>query len=225
MTETIADFTVSEKILIAAHDLEKKGKTPFTAEDLIVSAWSQYPRTFGLKGYVEKFPDSNKVLASIMGERGLARRGWLIKMGQKIYSMTAEGRRVVARLLNEEVENAAPDSIKLTKEKEKFLRELLTSTAFRKFEDNQKADLAFADACRFWDITQNLKGEAVDQRLHHIEDMLNELDQDMAQGNAELRSGRIVTAGDLRALRNIHRYMEDRFDRLLNLLRSRTTRQ
>jgi hypothetical protein len=34
-----------------------------------------------------------------------------------------------------------------------------------------------------------------------------------------------VTAGDLRVLANIHRYMEDRFGRHLNLLRSRSAKR
>ena len=34
-----------------------------------------------------------------MGEKGLARRGWLVKMGQKLYALTRDGRQVVRRLL------------------------------------------------------------------------------------------------------------------------------
>ena len=43
--------------------------------------------------------------------------------------------------------------------------------------------------------------------------------------DAELTSGRIISASDVRFLTNIHRYMEDRFDRHLNLLRSRSARK
>ena len=68
--ETIADFTVPEKILLAALQLEEAGQSPFSAEALIVAVWQQYPRTFGLKGYAEQYPDSNKVLSSLMGEKG-----------------------------------------------------------------------------------------------------------------------------------------------------------
>lgn len=222
MSAGVVDLTVSEKILVAASELDKQGKTPFTAEDLIVVSWKNDHQTFGLKGYIEKYPDSNKVLASIMGERGLARRGWLVKMGKKLYALTREGRRIVAGLLNEEVEPEASDKVKLEKEREKFLLELLSSSAVEKFEANRKNDLAFADACRFWDISQNLKGEAVDERLDNVEKALNELEQQLAQDDAELPTGKIVSAGDIRVLRNIHRYMEDKFDRVLNLLRSRT---
>ena len=70
---TIAECTVPEQILLAAHQLEEQGQSPFSAEALIVASWKLFPATFGLKGYIELYPDSNKVLSSIMGERGLAR--------------------------------------------------------------------------------------------------------------------------------------------------------
>lgn len=225
VSASIIELTVSEKILLAAADLDKQGRTPFTAEDLIIAAWQQYPRTFGLKGYTEQYPDSNKVLSSIMGERGLARKGWLIKMGQKLYALTREGRREAARLRQEEEEPEPIQHVRLTREQEKFLMTLLNSTAVRKFEDNQKNDLAFADACRFWDISQNLKGEAVDERLNGIEQTLNTLEQELSQADAELGNGKLVTAGEIRVLRNIHRYMADRFDRVLSLLRSRAPKR
>src|SRR5205807_468685 len=106
----IAEFTVPEKILLAADKLEKAGQSPFSAESLIVAAWQQSPRTFGLKGYADQYPDSNKVLSSIMGEKGLARRGWLVKMGQKLYALTREGRQVVRRVLQQEDEPAPVSS-------------------------------------------------------------------------------------------------------------------
>jgi hypothetical protein len=221
---TVAELTVSQKILLAANHLDKNNQSPFSAEALVVAAWTQFPKTFGLKGYSDLYPDSNKILSSIMGERGLAKLGWLAKMGQKLYALTKEGRREVARVSKEE-EPVSTEHIQLSKEKEKFLLFLFTSSAFRKFEDNQKQELTFADTCRFWDITQNLKGEAVDHRLQFVDQQLNELDQLLAQEDAELSNNRLVTAGDLRALRNIHHYMEDRFDRVLNLLRSRAPKK
>src|SRR6516165_11226040 len=95
----IAECTVPEKILLAAHQLEEEGQSPFSAEALIVASWQKFPRTFGLKGYADLYPDSNKILSSIMGEKGLARRGWLAKMGQKLYTLTPSGQQVVSRLL------------------------------------------------------------------------------------------------------------------------------
>ena len=90
----------------------------------------------------------------------------------------------------------------------------------QKFEENRKGELTFADACRFWGITENMKGDALDARLSQVQNYLAELDRILADADAELSTGRILTAGDIRILTHVHRYMDDRFDRHLNLLRS-----
>jgi hypothetical protein len=223
VTTNVDEFTVPEKILLAADALDKDGQSPFSAEALIVASWTKFPKTFGLKGYADQYPDSNKILSSIMGEKGLARRGWLVKMGQKMYALTREGRSVVRRVLLEEDEpSAAGTTLKLTRDQEKFVNTWLDSTAVQKFEENRKADLTFADACRFWGITENTKGDALDSRLQQVHEMLVELERLFADHDAQSSNGRAITAGDIRVLTNIHRYMEDRFDRHLNLLRSRS---
>src|SRR5262245_12497698 len=188
----IAEFTVPEKILLAADQLEKDGQSPFSAEALIVAAWQKFPRAFGLKGYTDQHPDSNKVLSSIMGEKGLARRGWLVKMGQKLYSLTREGRQVVRRVLRQEdAPEAAPSNVRLAREQEQFLLGLLDSTAAGKFEEGRKQDLTFADACRFWGVTENMKGDALDTRLRQLEEHLGGLERLLADADAELTGGRV----------------------------------
>lgn len=218
----VDDFTVPEKILVAADQLEKQGQSPFSAEMLIVASWQKFPSTFGLKGFAEKYPDSNKILSSIMGEKGLARRGWLVKMGQKLYAMTREGRNVVRRVMLQEEEPLPAGSLhNLSREHDRFLKVLFDSSAVQKFEENRKHDLTFADASRFWGITENLKGEQIEARLDEVDRTLAELDRVLADNDGETSGGRHVTAGDIRVLTNIHRYMEDRFERHLNLLRTR----
>jgi hypothetical protein len=219
----LAECTVPEKILLAADQLEKQGQSPFSAEALIVAAWQQYPRTFGLKGYTELYPDSNKILSSIMGEKGLARRGWLVKMGQKLYALTREGRQVIRSLLNEDAEpEGTTASVQITREQEKFILALLDSSAYQKFEENRKMELTFADATRFWGITENMRGDQLDARLAQFESSLSELDRALAVSDSELSNGRVLSAGDVRVVTNIHRHMEDRFSRHLSLLRTRS---
>ncbi len=222
MTTNVEEFTVPEKILLAADTLDKQGQSPFSAEALIVASWQKFPKTFGLKGYAELYPDSNKILSSIMGEKGLARRGWLVKMGQKMYALTRDGRQVVRRVSLEDGETESSGAnIKLGREMEKFVANLLDSIAVQKFEENRKGDLTFADACRFWGVTENVKGNALDTRIQQVQHNLAELDRTLADSDAELSSGRLLSAGDVRIITHVHRYMADRFDRHLNLLRSR----
>jgi hypothetical protein len=70
-----------------------------------------------------------------------------------------------------------------------------------------------------------MKGEQLDAKLKQFEETLKDLDRTLAEGDAEVTGGRVITAGDLRVVTNICRYMEDRFGRHLNLLRSRSARK
>lgn len=218
------EFTVPEKILLAADSLDKEGQSPFSAEALIVASWQKFPKTFGLKGYADQYPDSNKILSSIMGEKGLARRGWLVKMGQKLYALTRDGRQVVRRVLLEEEEEPLGGNVKLSRDMEKFVTGLLDSSAVQKFDENRKGDLTFADACRFWGIADHMKGDAMEARIQQVQTYLAELDRMLADADAVLSTGRVFTAADARILTHVHRYMEDRFDRHLNLLRTRSVK-
>lgn len=221
----IADCTVTEKILLASMQLEHEGQSPFSAEALIVACWQKFPRTFGLKGYTDLYPDSNKVLSSIMGERGLARRGWLVKMGQKLYALTREGRTVSQRLLQggEPVVTSAA-SVKMGRDQEKFLLGLLSAPAVEKFDEGRKQELTFSDACRFWSISENLHGEALDGRMTRFRAQLAEVGRILGHGETELSNGRSVSPDDLTHLTDIHEHLEERFARHLNLLRTRSER-
>jgi hypothetical protein len=222
---TIAECTVPEKILLAASQLEERGQSPFTAEALIVDAWRKYPQTFGLKGFEDQHPDSNKVLASIMGEKGLARRGWLVKMGQKLYALTREGRQVVRRLLHGDDPPAAPSApVALPREQDRLLLALLDSAAVRKFEQGRQAEWAFTEACRFWGVTENLTGEDLDACLDGVRFTLAEVERQLGLGGAVLSNGRFITGDDTGLLLDVHNALEERFARHLTLLRNRVSR-
>jgi len=219
----VADCTVPEKILLAAEQLEKEGHSPFSAEALIVASWQKFPKSFGLKGYTDLYPDSNKVLSSIMGVKGLARRGWLLKMGQKLYSLSKEGNELVRKILDGgEALSSSSDNVKLTRDQEKFLLHLLGSSAVHKFEEGRKQDLTFADASRFWSISDNVQGEMLSSRLHQVRATLADIDRLVSRAPSELSNGRLVTLDDLTQLSDIHAYLEEKFSRHLTLLRNRS---
>ncbi len=220
------EFTLPEKILLAAFQLEESGQSPFSAEALIVSAWQHYPRTFGLKGYAELYPDANKVLASIMGVKGLAKRGWLVKMGQKLYALTREGRQVVRRLQQGDEAPPAPSPVvALSADHDKLLQGLLGSTAWLKFREGRKADLNFADACRFWNITDHLEVKILDQRLQQMGVSLADVERLVGTSGVLLSNNHKVSAEQIGELSTLHDYLEDRFERHLMLLRNRAERR
>ena len=223
---TLAECTVPEKILLAASHLEDTGQSPFSAEALIVAVWQKYPNSFGLKGFADQYPDSNKVLTSIMGEKGLARKGWLAKMGQKLYSLTRDGRNVVRRLQQGEApQSPAPtagSTVSLTRDQERFLQGLFAGSAWNKYREGRKSELTFADACRFWGITESMHGEALDTRMEQLRIDLTGIEVRIAQGAARRSDdGRSVTPEEVGILLDTHAFLEGRFSRHLNLQRTR----
>lgn len=229
----VADCTVSEMILLSAVALEDQGRTPFTAEELTVAAWQRFPRAFGLRGFVEQHPDTNKVLTSLMGEKGMVRRGWLAKMGQKLYALTRKGRDQAERLSVEPAAAplvlpatpVAPREEKLPRELEQFLLGLLESSAVFKFREERQSEWTFADACRFWGITENLSGSALDARLAAFESTIADVKRRMGRDRVLLSTRRSVAPEEVAELSQIHTFLEKRFERHLNLLRSRNGRR
>jgi hypothetical protein len=222
----LADCTLPEKILLAASHLEEQGQSPFSAEALIVTAWQKYPRTFGLKGYEEQYPDSNKVLAGITGERGLPNRGWMAKVGQKTYSLTRDGRQVVRKLMQGEAVpplTARRALAQLGREQDLLLQQLVASTAYQKLQQGRQGEWTFSEACRFWSIGDRL-GSAVEARLDELQAQLAEIERALAGAAVTLGNGQEIGAAEVGQLLDLHQKLEQRFVRHLTLLKSRAER-
>jgi hypothetical protein len=223
-----AELTLPEKILLAAAGLEEAGQSPFSAEALVIRTWQLYPRTFGLKGYEEQHPDSNKVLWGIMGEKGLPRRGWLAKVGQKLYSLTDEGRQMVRRLqLGEQAPKtstpAKPRQPHLTRPQDLLLQSLLATAAWSKRQQGRQMDWTFTEAVRFWDLGER-RGRDVDERLVQRRSELDTIAVELHTGSVRLGNGSSVSAGEVGQLIELHDALVNRFARHLNLLRNRGER-
>src|SRR5262249_1429758 len=227
----VADLTVSQKILLAAHRLEEQGHTPFSAEALIVASWQDSPRTFGLKGFAEQYPGSNRVLACIMGERGLARRGWLVKMGQKLYTLSRQGKEEARRLkAGDDSPTPAPKrralaQIKVPKDLEAHLTSLFSTTAFRRYEEGMKREITYRDACKFWGLPETVSGDGVDKYLEKVPATLVAVEQLLIGGSIELTNGQSVSQDDLRSLNAVHRFLLEQFARHLNQQREQRHRR
>jgi hypothetical protein len=223
--DAIADLTVSQKILLAAHKLEDQGHTPFTAEALTVAAWKDSPRTFGLRGFDSEYPDNNRVLACIMGERGLAKRGWLVKVGQKLYSLSRQGKEEARRVLAGDdsplPKRRALAKIQVPKELEQQLVSMFTTTAFRRYEEGMKREITYRDAARFWGMPENAHGQQVDDVLNKVPGILAAVEQLLIGESIDLSNGQSVSQADLKSLAAVHRFLTEQFARNLNQQRER----
>ena len=170
------DLTVPEKLLLAACELEEKGLRPFSAEQLVVTAWRKFPDTFGLAGYRGEtgqlsHPDSNRVFAEIMGSKPIRKRGMLEKVGSKMYQVTEAGHGHAQSLLNRG-ERLPIQKASLPREVARELKRLLESKGVEKVKSNRNDDLTFYDACAFWRISPRSSAIELEGRLANLEGVI-----------------------------------------------------
>lgn len=89
-------FSKVEKIMLAASQLNQ----PFTKAQLVVKAWELYPEDFCLAGFPQ-FPDSNKIISHLCGERGLVGKGIFESTKANEYSITKFGNFVLKEVKSE----------------------------------------------------------------------------------------------------------------------------
>lgn len=232
MTNRRADLTVRDKLLLAALSLEQDGRIPFTAEDLVVNAWSMFPRSFGLKGYVDehdvpRFPDSNRVFAEIMGSKPLRKLGLLVKVGQKTYVLTESGRTQAENLhlqrgpiTTESQDTTIVVRSTLRRENDRLLHRMLSSRATRKVQEGDLSSLSFFDACVFWAITPQISSVELDGKLTNVRSVIEIAKKAIADGDLRTASG-TLSASEIEIVESTQRELEKRFRTDLEAIRER----
>jgi len=220
-------LSVSDKVLLAAYDLEQASNKTFSAEDLVVAAWKKFPDVFGLSGHLDDggqpaFPDSNRVFAEIMGSKPIRQHGLLIKVGNKMYQITDAGREY-ARTLN----SATPNDSRTTKTRLarptiEALKKLLVSKAVEKAKNNRTDDITFYDACTFWGVSPMSSAIALEGRLANFEKIV-ESARIALRGKAASfgHGGEGFGIGDLKRLMEVHQLLQEKFKTELAVIRQR----
>jgi len=227
-------LTVTEKLLVAAGDLDEgKGKS-FTAEDLVVAAWRRFPRTFGLRGHndahgVPAYPDSNRVFAEIMGSKPIRKRGQLVKVGEKTYQLTASGREAASALTARDHASAQTGGLQsegkstMSRNIQSKLERLLQSRAVQRAQNAELDRITFHDACLFWNITPRSTSIELEGNLADVRSVIEHAEAAVKAGVTELRQGDAdlpVTATQM--LCKVHDYLQEKFSDELSIIRKRT---
>lgn len=74
----------STKVLNVLHTMSKSIKREVTTEEIVVAAWMSHPEDFCLDGFPQ-YPDSSKVIFTLMGRKGLVGKGFLKRVGPGRY--------------------------------------------------------------------------------------------------------------------------------------------
>lgn len=219
-------LSISEKVLFAAFGLEQQGRRPFSAEDLVVAAWREFPDAFGLAGYQSSdgrplYPDSNRVFVEIMGSKPIRKRGLLVKVGKKMYQLTEAG-RAHAHLLSRRRSAVSVEKIGLSREIQHKLKRLISSKATQKYRDGRPDDLTFHDACAFWSISPRSSAIEFNGRIANLTELIA-IARDGIRDKAATfeHGGHIVTTRDLDGLLALHECLLKNFGREVQIIKSR----
>jgi len=220
-------ITVPEKLLLAALEARKKGRT-FSAEDLVVKAWEMYPDTFGLSGYSDKYPDSNRVFTKIMGTKGMRGKGWLRKVGEKQYQVTFKALSDGEIILNAGLDDKKPESGFLRAELNRVMAtaidRLVSSSASQKWLVGEE-EFTFHDACSFWDISSRSNANTLNVRLEEVTVLLGWAVK-MVDRLSDLEGLKLprrnVAKKEVLGIVQLHGAMQKQFKEELDILRRRT---
>jgi hypothetical protein len=220
-------LSIADKLLLSAYGLEESGKKPFSAEDLVVGAWREFPDAFGLAGYRDidghlLYPDSNRVFAEIMGSKPIRKKGFLIKVGSKMYQLTEAGREH-ARMLAGTPKAASTEKAAFPREIERMLKKLITSRAFDKFRTGSTETITFHDACAFWGISPRSSAIEFEGRLGNALHVINLAREAVKGRRIGFDHGRDPIAGDdIDRLVQIHDHLLKTFHREIQTIKKRT---
>jgi hypothetical protein len=218
-------LSVADKLVVAAHRLTANGKSPFTAEDLVVAAWRAYPDTFGLPGYSgadgsSMYPDSNRVFAEIMGTKPVRQRGYLVKVGNKLYQLTEAGTHYAGGLQSQAT---GTEKVGLARDLKDELERLMKAKASEKFRTGRVDEITFHDACGFWKISARSTAIEFTGRYNNIERLLASASTSTEEKNIVLRlGGDTITRNNVANLQELHHFMRERFATELDVILRRT---
>lgn len=212
-------LSVAEKLLRAAARLESaQGRQPFSAEDLVVAAWEEFPDTFGLSGHLDEngrpqFPDSNRVFMEIMGSKPIRKRGYLRKVGRKMYALTAVGRDAAARLddRSRRRDVSTNQRTRLARENVAQIQRLLRARATKKVEQGLEEELTFHDACLFWGITPRSVAIDYQGRRAALQEIVGQARIEVGEGTRFTHSGREFSPQMLDVIIRTDAILESRF--------------
>ena len=220
-------LTTWQKLLLAAAKLADRGKRPFSAEDLVVTAWRMYPDTFGLAGFANDqgypaYPDSNRVYAEIMGTKPIRKRGLLVKAGNKMYDITASGQESAADLAGR-ASGAQPERVTMARETRYELERLIGSRAYSKLAQEMAEEITFNDACAFWRISSRSSAVALEGRMRNLDGVLAAGRLEVRGGGAAVtHGGAAISSDDLDRVAAVHEHLAIVFARELDHIRDRT---
>lgn len=213
--------TIVECILLAGLALTEE-KSVFTAEDLVVRAWRMFPDRFGLQGYADAYPDSNRVLSKVMGSSRLRKEGLIERMGKKRYRLTLRGVEIASALRSPDVSDRRNPRRAggLDREVVSLLTRIFESPALEKFRSGE--GLNFSDVASLLNISARSTANQFNVQWAASQTALARAD-DALRGSGLILPGSnlFITREDLDTASSLLVHIEDVFEAELDVIKNR----
>ncbi len=212
-------LSIRDKVLLAAlRCCDGNTEQPFTAEQLIVTAWEMDRSAFGLRGFEDKFPDSNKLYTNTDGKDGLVAKGYFVKAGERMFRLSPAGLATATALSPENAEG----QLKLERELASQVNKVVSHPVFQDWLKDQTKPSRFHGAGHFWGIAPGTPPRVVRDRLKQVEVTLKAALNYMSQrGTSQLfeeRGKPLCERQDIERCLEFHRTLMTRFERELKVL-------
>ena len=204
--------TKHEKVLVSA--FKRWPEQSFSAEDLVVACWEEFPEDFGLQGHEQLYPDSNVIYRHLMGQNSIVKKHkWLLQTGSKTYRLSTHGISHALALLGGSQPDGDGQRLRLERAREAVFARLLRSRAWMKYQSGE--EIVFREACMFWGIIPRSAGEEYRFARKELADSLSLAEERIRQAQVPdlwiPEANRSIDQGTLDQLRSLDAELVQRF--------------
>ncbi len=195
----------------------------FTMEELLVAAWRIDPMAWGLRGFEQQYPDSERIHRELdsrgKGNKGLVDMRLLDKVQARVYKLTVKGLQRASVL---DPANA-PAQEKANRELESRIRHILGHNVFKMWLRDASSPKSFREAGHFWGVAPGTPPRVIRERIMAVEDVvfaaLEELETRKVDQMVDKRGRVLFDREDLEQCLAFQRTLQDRFDKDLRMLK------
>lgn len=122
-------------------------------EDLVVEAWKLFPQEFGLRGYVDQYPDSSDLHKPLYGP--LKRDGY-VRVQKKKFGLTESG-LAAAEHLRQPDQDEQPELGRVRRDQRIEIERLIKKPSVALIEEGRASELVDTDLYDFYGVTVRTK--------------------------------------------------------------------
>jgi hypothetical protein len=173
--EGFMDIPRPEKILVAMHQLSDGTNLPLEYEDIVVKSWQLFPDEFGLRKYVNQYPDSSDQHKPLYGP--LKDRGFVLS-GNKKFRLTEKGIAYATELEKvwkglQSFDQIGVGSVgpgRLSRDKESQMKRICGTDAFNLYGSGEKEKILDTDFYTYLGVTVRTRPHDFLGQLKTVED-------------------------------------------------------